>query len=151
MRASDADVREAAIRLLGRREHSRRELGYKLGRRGFGWESVEQLLDELEAEGLLSDERFAEFFVRSRVDNGCGPLRIHAELRERGVEDGVIARQMAKIDADWCALAAQVRLKRFGESVPEAFRERAKQMRFLQYRGFESEQIRAAVRGDEWD
>ncbi|WP_303901028.1 regulatory protein RecX [Thiohalomonas denitrificans] len=149
--ASDADVRETAIRLLARREHSRRELAFKLNGRGFAREQVDRTLDDLESRRLLSDERFAEFFVRSRVDNGCGPLRIRAELRERGVEDGIIAGQLAEVDADWCALAAEVRRKRFGESIPEVFRERAKQMRFLQYRGFESEQIRAAVRGDEWD
>ncbi|SCZ49671.1 regulatory protein RecX [Thiohalomonas denitrificans] len=149
--ASDAEVRETAIRLLARREHSRRELAFKLDGRGFDREQVDPILDDLESRGLLSDVRFAEFFVRSRVSNGCGPLRIRAELRERGVEDGVIAGQLAEVDADWCELAAQVRRKRFGEPIPGEFKQRAKQMRFLQYRGFESEQIRAAVRGDEWD
>ncbi len=147
--ASSADVREAAIRLLARREHSRRELANKLGARGFDQGVVDWTLDELEAERLLSDERFAEVFVRSRADNGYGPLRIRAELRERGVDDETIDGQLAGIDADWFALAAGVRRKRFGEPVPEAFKERAKQMRFLQYRGFDGEQIRAAMRGDD--
>lgn len=149
--ATEAEVREAAIRLLARREHSRRELALKLGGRGFDEAVIGRVLDALESERLLSDSRYAEFLVRTRIDSGHGPLRIRAELRERGVDEAVADKYLAEADVDWTALAEQVRRRRFGERVPGDFKVRAKQMRYLQYRGFDAEQIRAAVRGESWE
>lgn len=147
LEASEADVRDAAIRLLARREHARRELVAKLRGRGFGAELIETVLDQLEGERLLSDARYAEVYVRSRIGSGHGPLRIRAELRERGIDEAFVERELAGQDPDWFALAARVRRRRFGDTVPEPFKERARQMRFLQYRGFDGEQIRAAMDG----
>lgn len=140
-----ADPRERAIALLARREHSRRELAAKLSRKGFAAETVEPCLDELAAEGLLSDARYAESYTRARAAKGYGPRRIAAELGERGVEAGLAEQALAEAETDWERLAAEVRRKRFGDRVPADFKERARQMRFLQYRGFSGEQIRRAV------
>ncbi len=146
------EVREAAIRLLARREHSRRELSYKLRHRGFAEAQIEVVLDCLEQERLLSDERYAEMLVRSRSEGGYGPLRIRAELRERGIDGALIECQVAAAAVDWVGLARQVRRQRFGEAIPAEFKAKAKQMRYLQNRGFDGEQIRAAVGGyDEFE
>jgi regulatory protein len=146
--AGDADVRAAATRLLARREYARVELERRLTRRGYPAEIVAAVLDALVAENLLSDERFAESFVRARADRGQGPLRIRRELGERGVGAGVAEQALAAADADWDELARGVRAKRFGAAVPGDYPGRARQMRFLHYRGFTEEQIRAALGED---
>ena len=140
-----AAAREAAVRLLARREHSTRELEHKLAERGFEAATVSAVLGELVAEGLLSEERFAEAFVASRIDKGSGPRRIQAELRERGLTDELIARYVDFSDRQWRERAVQVRRKRFGAQAPDELRERARQARFLQYRGFTAEQARVAL------
>jgi regulatory protein len=145
------ELRQRAIGLLARREHSRRELQQKLHQRGAAGEDIEQLLDVLQGEGLQSEQRFAESFVRSRIERGLGPQRIQAELRERGVDDELIGEALAGADVDWSQQAHQVRHKRFGSAPPEDAREQARQMRFLQYRGFNGEQIRYAMNQSDWD
>jgi regulatory protein len=140
-----ADARRTAMDLLARREHSRLELRRKLAKRGIPDELVEQTLQDLIDDDLLSEVRFAESFVSSRVQRGQGPLRIRAELSERAVPAVLIEQAMEAADCDWFELARQVRAKRFGKTPPEDFPERARQSRFLQYRGFSGEQIRVAV------
>ncbi|HKK05776.1 MAG TPA: regulatory protein RecX [Gammaproteobacteria bacterium] len=140
-----AAAREAAVRFLARREHSTRELEHKLGARGFEPAAVAGALEGLAAEGLLSDERFAEAFVASRIEKGSGPRRIQAELRERGLTDELIARYVDFSDRHWRERAARARRKRFGAAPPGDLHERARQARFLQYRGFTADQARAAL------
>jgi regulatory protein len=128
--------------LLARREHSRRELRGKLLRKRFLPVDVDAALDQLEAEGLLSDVRFAEAYIASRVRKGHGPKRIRLELEERGVADAVIAEHLETQEIDWGQLAVTVRDKKFGEQSVSNFREWARQAKFLQYRGFTNGQIR---------
>ena len=134
-----------ALRLLVRREHSERELRFKLERRDTDDAVIDAVLAQLVDEGYLSDARFAEVFVRSRHERGVGPLRIRVELRERGVDDQLVELAFRELAADWFDAARQQRDKRFGETPPQDFRERARQMRFLQQRGFSGEQARAAL------
>ncbi len=106
---------------------------------------IGEALDALEAENLLSDLRFTENYVLQRTARGQGPLKIRYELRVRGVSDD-LATQF--IDADrrsWCERALAVRHKRFGTERPEDIRERSRQTRFLEQRGFEQEHIRFAL------
>lgn len=131
------------MRLLARREHSRLELGRKLAARGYPCADVEAALDRLEAQGLLSEARFTESLVRQRVQQGHGPLRIIADLRQRGIEDPGSAVEAAQVD--WEALAREVYRRRFGGDTPQAPRERARRMRFLQGRGFPPETIRRVM------
>jgi regulatory protein len=137
-----------ALELLARREHSRRELARKLGARGFPDDVVTLVLDELEQSGALADARFTDTFVRSRVAKGQGPQRIRAELAQRGIGDADAAEVLRGADVDWRATIRAVRRKRFGPELPRDYAERARQARFLQYRGFSSEQIRAALELD---
>ena len=137
--------RRRAMDLLARRDHSRLELERKLTGRGFEPALVEQVLDDLVRDRLLEEDRFVESFIRGRVRKGQGPVRIRGELAQRGIEESSASSALAKADCDWTALAAAVRAKRFGAEAPADFKERARQSKFLQYRGFESEQIRAAL------
>jgi regulatory protein len=135
----------AALAFLARREHSRRELARKLAARGFPADVVGPVLDDLERSGSLADARFADNFVRSRIARGQGPQRIRAELAQRGVTNAGAGDGLAAADVDWLATIRAVRAKRFGPELPRDYSERARQARFLQYRGFDSAQIRAAL------
>ena len=129
--------------LLARREHSRAELARKLTERGFAAEDIGPLLDRLAAQRLQSDARFTECYVRMRRGRGYGPQRIRAELRERGVGPELIGQMLdtqagvdtPRIDDIW--------RRKFAGHLPEDYRERARQMRFLQQRGFTSTEIHA--------
>lgn len=140
---------DAAFRLLAAREHSLFEMKQKLVAKGLPSEVVENLLAELVQDGLQSDSRFAEAFVRSRAGKGQGPERIRMELQQRGVASELISQAFAESEADWFTLAAEVRARKFGQSLPVDWKEKAKQGRFLQYRGFSSEQVRHALAADD--
>ncbi len=135
--------RRQAMNLLARREHARLELARKLDERGYESGLVAAVLDELENDGLLAEDRFVESFVRSRISRGQGPVRIRLELNQRGIDNPDPA--IASVPEDWSALARAVRTRRFGEAPPGSLAERARQTRFLQYRGFTAEQIRDAL------
>ena len=129
---------------LARREYGQAELVRKLADRGYKRNIAEDEVARLAEEGLQSDTRFAESFVQSRINQGKGPVRIRADLGQRGIRDGVIEGAIEAADVDWFELAEAERVKKFGPGVPAEFREKARQMRFLQYRGFEQDHISAA-------
>ena len=106
------------------------------------------MLDELERSGALADARFTDVFVRSRVAKGQGPQRIRAELAQRGIPDADAAEVLGGSEVDWLAAIRARGARRFGAESPRDYAERARQARFLQYRGFSSEQIRAALELD---
>ncbi len=125
------------MHLLSLREHSRFELERKLLRR-FDEVLVQQVLQNLEQQGLQSDERFAEQYAYSRRNKGYGPLRIRAELRERGIAEELIATWLEDDEQDWYALMIGAAEKKFGAQPPADRREMAKRGRFLSSRGFPS-------------
>lgn len=139
------EARKKAMDYLARREHGRTELLNKLTKFGFESKVADEAVAQLVDDGLQSDERFAEAFVRSRIGQGKGPSRIRAELREHGLSDGLIDVALSDAEQDWFELAIDVRLKKFGGDAPADFKDKARQMRFLQSRGFDSDQIQAAV------
>jgi regulatory protein len=146
--AADADertVRTAALALLAGRDFGRAELAKRLESRGYPGELVEAVVAALVSERLLSEERFVEQFLRLHAARGHGPVRIRMELRERGVADADIDEALDASTEDWTAIARETRRKRFGAAGPADWHERARQGRFLQYRGFSAEQIRAAL------
>lgn len=143
------ELRDCALRLLTRREHSSLELRHKLAARGFPDPMIDEALVALAGEGLQSDARFAHQYVHSRVARGYGPVRIRNELRQRGVDDGLADGQLQDDQWDWATLAETARRKRFGGRVPAAWPERAKQARFLQYRGFGSEHMQQLLASNE--
>ncbi len=139
------EARKKAMDYLARREYGQRELEQKLIAAGFESVTVAATVDKLTGEGLQDDRRFIENFVHSRINQGKGPIRVRQELGERGLNAGMIEAVLEDVAEDWCALARQVRDKKFGPRLPRDFKEKARQMRFLQYRGFDSDHIQAAV------
>lgn len=140
-------ARNTAIGLLARREHAQAEIKRKLRDRGYDSELTLEVVDDLTRQRLLSDERFAEMFIRSRAERGQGPVRLRAELRQLQIPVEQIDRHLAAARVDWTELARSVRLRKFGKQLASSLSERAKQVRFLQYRGFTAAQIRAALGG----
>lgn len=138
-------ARKKAMDLLARREHGREELIGRLKAKGLDEEVVAEAVVELAREGLQDDARFADSFVRSRAGRGTGPLRIRQALLEKGLSESLIARALDGLDIDWGDEARRVRVKKFGPAYPADFKDEARQMRFLQYRGFDHDQIRAAM------
>ena len=100
----------------------------------------------LEAERLLSDDRFVEALVRVRRRRGYGPLRIQRELQEKGVAEDVIERWLDVAGDAWLDEVRRVHRRKYGGQAPKSLGERAKQARFLQYRGFTFEQIQQVLR-----
>lgn len=142
-----ADARASAMRILARREHSVAQLKRKLGQRGHSIETSGEIIESLADAGLQSDSRFAETLARSRAGQGYGPLRIRAELKEARIPDAEIRAAFEALDCDFTQRAVEVRERKFGKQ-PERGAESQKQYRFLASRGFESDQIRAALKGE---
>ncbi|WP_419833554.1 regulatory protein RecX [Endozoicomonas atrinae] len=131
-----AMLRHAAMNLLAQREYSRKELFRKLGLLSQDSELIDAVLNWLESDRLLSDDRFVEGFIRSRIQKGHGPMRISQDLRQKGVDSEAISLALEAAEADWYELAENARRKKFGEAAPSEPKEKARQIRFLQYRGF---------------
>lgn len=138
-------ARTTALRMLARREHACAELARKLLGKGYCSTTVEGVVAALAAERLVSDERFAEALVRSRTERGYGPVRILHELKERGVERDCAETAVDTRARQWLERAEGARRKRFGDAAPEGFRERGRQARFLEGRGFSAEHIRRVL------
>ncbi len=137
-------AKHQAIHLLSLRDHSRKELVDKITRKHEVSDSeLSGLLDELEASGYLSDQRYAEMFLRSSVIRGHGPMKITYALRNKGVDDELVREAFDSSDNDWLEHARYQREKKFGEEIPEDFKERARQSRFLAGRGFFIDTINA--------
>jgi regulatory protein len=146
-RAGDpAAVRATAIGLLGRREYARGELAAALQRKGFQPQPIGEALSEMAGEGLLNDNRYAESLVRQLAGRGHGPARVRQALVEAGIAAELITSTL-EAGPDWHQLAAEVRQRKFGAGKPKSWPERARQMRFLQYRGFSTDHIRSALGG----
>lgn len=138
-----ADLRARALVLLARREHSRAELTRKLERAGFVREDIAALLDEFETKNWLSDRRFAESYVADHRAR-AGSIKLTYDLRQRGVPDDVIEAVLGENRDSELDRAREVWKKKF-KSAPADDDEKAKQIRFLQSRGFTLETIRKAM------
>lgn len=144
--ADSRAVRQAAERLLARREYATRELRQRMLGRGFDAAVVDEVLTALGEENLLSDERFAETWVHTRRLRGDGPLKLRAALSERGVEPDIISRMVPEAFEAWIEAMQSARESRFGTAMPRNYTEWARQARFLQRRGFPAEYIRRLLR-----
>lgn len=141
--ATEAELFAKALRVLALREHSRLELAKKLASLTEDSSLIEQVLDKLVQSDYLNDQRCAEMLVRSAVSKAYGPLKLSHLLREKGIEAELAQAVLAEAEIDWQALAAYQRQKKFGDTLPTDWPERARQSRFLAGRGFYLETINA--------
>ena len=142
------EIRDAAMRLLVRREHSRVELARKLRKDARDPDVIESVLDALCENGLQSDERYVQSFIRRRAAQGYGPERIGMELRQGKLDSALYAPLLRSAEFDWYQRMQAAWHKKFGEQPSGEIRDRQKQIRFLMYRGFASDQIREMLNAD---
>lgn len=140
---SSSEMRAFAYRLLGRREYSVLELGRRIRQKWPDAGGVDDLLDALVEENLLSDERFAESFVRTRIQRCQGPLKVRAELRGKGVSDSLVDNALAAHEGLWTDLAAEWLRRQFHG--PVDFEQKKKYYRRLVSRGFTHDQAMDAL------
>lgn len=136
---------------LSQRDYCSRELAVRLMSQGYQAEAVDSAIADLSERRYLDDARYAQQFIRYHAERGQGPLRISRELLERGLSDGLIEAALdeyAQQHGDWGRLAREVRIRRFGLAEPSGWPQKAKQARFLQYRGFSTDHIRSALGQD---
>lgn len=134
---------DTAYSVLAVREHSRQELYWKLKRREWCDDAeIDDLLDALEANNILSDDRYAESFVRFSLYRGHGRMKIRHKLRETGVSNSLIQKHLEDADINWYSQIHDVRIKKYGDTLPQDYADKAKLARFLAGRGFEAELIR---------
>ncbi|MES2901870.1 MAG: recombination regulator RecX [Pseudomonadota bacterium] len=145
MPAPQLSLKARALRYLSMREHSRLELGRKLTRHAEEGEDVDALLDFLEKNNWLSQERFSESLVHRRAAR-FGNSRIVAELQSHGVNGDTLAELKAGLVDTETARAREVWQRKFG-AVASGPEERVKQMRFLMQRGFSNKAARLAMQG----
>jgi regulatory protein len=127
-------LRQKALRALARREYSRAELARKLGGGGGSTAEIEVLLDEFESSGWLSDERFAGGAARQR-EGRYSQRYIVEDLKARGVAGDTAREAVSALEQDDYATALALWRQRFGKA-PANQKEKARQVRFLQSRGF---------------
>ena len=132
-------IRLKIMDFLSRREHSSKEIYQKMSRKVESKEMLLESIKELERDGLLSDERFAESYFQSRKRRGFGPLRIKSELIQRGVKENLFYSLEKEID--WSSNALDALKKKLNGKVPQETKEILKLKNFLNYRGFEFQDI----------
>ena len=139
------DAYQVAVKLLSRREHSIQELRRKLARKEFSNGVIDAVVSNLQEADLVSDARYAEVFVRSRINRGDGPMKVLASLRERGIDDVLIDQFLHYDDTFWISRANRVLEKKFGQRLTRGDEtgssDWGKRARFLAGRGFAAEII----------
>lgn len=134
-------ILHTAIDLLSRREHSRHELQQKLSKRAYNREEIMGVLDYLIIEDYLSEERFADSVFRTRVAKGYGWRYIKSELAQKGVRGEFVQNLPINYQIDWYLQAELAYNKRFGASLIKDQKDKAKRVRFMQQRGFSTDEI----------
>lgn len=128
---------DSALKMLAQREHSYLELYKKLSN-SYSKNEIEQVLEKLKQQNYQSDERFASEFIQMCFNQGKGPIKIAMNLKQKGIE------HFDLLAYDFFALAKQVRISKYGEAAPSDYKEKTKQQRFLQSRGFGFDEINHA-------
>ena len=145
--AEPASLRVRALRMLARREYSRREMQKRLSSADVDAVELQEVLDEFEEKGWLSEQRFVAAVVQTRRRR-FGAAKVLHELKDKGVsEQGLADAREALAEGELEAVRG-VWEKKFG-TPPSSFAERAKQTRFLAGRGFSADVIRRVLDGDE--
>ena len=136
-------LRSYAFAVLTRREYSKADLIEKLGLYAMDRDEVLKLVDELARENYQSDQRVAEIMLSSQKRKGKGPNRIKLALKSKKIDASLIQEELK--ETDWNEQAYQLKVKKYGTKVEKEPKLKAKQIRFLMYRGFEIDAIIKAI------
>ncbi|ENV07899.1 hypothetical protein F966_03759 [Acinetobacter higginsii] len=136
-------LRSYAFALLTRRDYSKAELITKLNLYAINPDEVANLVEELAQHNYQSDQRVAELTLASQIRKGKGLQRIKQALKAKQLDAELITEELQEVD--WLDQAYQLKVKKFGEEVTTDPKIKAKQVRFLQYRGFDMGVIMKAI------
>jgi len=136
-------LRSYAFALLTRRDYSQAELSAKLNQYAIHADEVAKLVEELAQQNYQSDQRVAELTLASQIRKGKGLQRIKQTLKAKHLDAELISHELQEVD--WLEQAYQLKIKKFGEAVEKDPKLKAKQVRFLQYRGFDMDVILKAI------
>ena len=129
-------IKDRALGLLARREHSATELKRKLQQKGYASAAIDAGLSPLLLDGSVSDRRFTEAYVNMRMNRGYGPMRILAELRERGIPAELAHEYLNQETLDWYAVLNRQYLKKYAGAPVTDHQDKSKRIAYLQARGF---------------
>jgi len=157
MTEHQSDMRRATLDWLARRDYSRVEITRKL-RRKFGKEvgdkvdaDITEVLSWLEEHRFLDESRYIGVLIRSALERGHGLLRLRQDMKQRGLASPLVDQALAELEVDWFEQARSLRERRFGLKPVVDQKEKARQLRYLQYRGFTAEQCFYALEMREID
>lgn len=144
-------LRASALAWLGRQEFSIAKFSKKLRDNLASEEQIAAIVDEFCQHNWLSEQRFCEGFVRSRISKGQGKIRIINDGRGHQLDSDILAEAINTQAVDWFELALNTYQRRYGKNPitnihkKEHTKEKAKRLRFMQYRGFTMDQITYAM------
>jgi regulatory protein len=132
---NEQDLYDQAVTLLAKRDYASGEIKRCLKRYSSDEDSINLVMDRLISHHYLDDSRLIEKEIKKQLAKRHGPSRIKQELRQKGLELLAIEQALEDLDVDWFELAEELRIKKFGDELPTDPKEKAKQIRYLQYRG----------------
>lgn len=145
--ATLANLKRAALGWLGRREFSVKGMRERIYRRFPDANSVDvtHTLEWLLEQNYLNDERFGGMLFRYRVGRGQGKIRVRQALQQEGLSVELIETLFDEAEVDWFEHAFDIHQRRFANKPITDNKEKARQLRFLQYRGFAADECFAAI------
>jgi len=145
------EVLHKAIDLLSRREHAVLELEKKLKSKAFSSDDISEVMSFLLEKDYVSDQRYTETMIRSRTSKGYGWRYIQQELSHKGVASSLINDVLEEMDVDWYEIAADAYQRKFSSKPIKDHKDKAKRIRFMQYRGFTSDIIFSVIENEQTD
>jgi len=124
-----------AVSYLAKKDYASGELRKMLRRESNDEEIIESVMDKLLSHHYVDDSRLIEKELQKQVNKLHGPTRIKQELRQKGLDTLLIEQAIEDLDVDWFEICQQAKEKKFSDSLPVDAKEKAKMIRYLQYRG----------------
>ena len=132
---NESELYEQAVKLLAKRDYSSGEIERSLKRETSDGGGLRAVIERLTSNHYLDDSRLIDKEIGKQLIKRHGKSRIKQELRLKGLASDLIEQALEDIDVDWFELASGLKSKKFGDNPPEDAKDKAKQIRYLQYRG----------------
>ena len=139
------ELYDHAVSLLARRDYASGELARTLSKMTENREKIDKALSRLVECGYLDDNRLITHMIDKHVRKKHGPARIKQEIRQKGFSPELVEQMLEKVDVDWYAMARELKVSKFGDEMPSEAKEKNKQIRYLQYKGFSMDMIFEAL------
>ena len=139
------ELYDHAVSLLARRDYASGESARTLSKMTENREKIDKALSRLVECGYLDDNRLITHMIDKHVRKKHGPARIKQEIRQKGFSPELVEQMLEKVDVDWYAMARELKVSKFGDAVASEAKEKNKQIRYLQYKGFSMDMIFEAL------